>query len=377
MSSDEDFSMVLPGAQPSEETLEGIMVLINDYKKKYEQLIQEQEDMVTSRVGQREMTEKFKQRTVKLTQSLKEDQRLHQEKIGIEKAKVKLMKDEECKLMKDILKVEEALKEEESENKHLTQQTEVFTAVPERKVVFKGSTGKGVDSQTFDMKPHIVYPMEDGTALITFADEVVATKILELEKHQVDLGAEFSITVEARPVRLMLPSLVEIDSEVSPLHILVSNLPKMDIEMLLSRLENHFSKTKHGGGEVDDCEWLPDSGTVVIAFVKNNFARGLTNTEYHDVKLQHNKQKMDRVRVTPFLNGKITNLKTKMLTCPRTVLLTGIPTIMERENLQDLLEIYFQKMSNGGGEIEAILYNPLGQHTSALFEGVSTDEEQE
>lgn len=38
----------------------------------------------------------------------------------------------------------------------------------------------------------------------------VARKILELKKHQVDLGGECSITVEARPVHLMLPKLVEV-----------------------------------------------------------------------------------------------------------------------------------------------------------------------
>lgn len=43
--------------------------------------------------------------------------------------------------------------------------------------------------------------------------------------------------------------------------------------------------------------------------------------------------------------------------------------------MQDLLEIHFQKNSNGGGEIEAFLYNPLGEHISALFEDVSPDKE--
>lgn len=111
------------------------------------------------------------------------------------------------------------------------------------------------------------------------------------------------------------------------------------------------------------------------------------------------------MRVTPFLNGKITNLKvrvtvrvhpqilvdvlilpylplfclwpfpvqTEMTLCPRTVLLTGIHAIMEQDTLQDLLEIYFQKIRNGGGEIIKCLYNPLGQRTLALFESVSSD----
>lgn len=62
-----------------------------------------------------------------------------------------------------------------------------------------------------------------------------------------------------------------------------------------------------------------------------------------------------------------------MSTCPRTVLLTGIPDVMEQETLQDLLEIHFQKNGNGGGEIEAFLYNPTGQSASALFGDASED----
>lgn len=66
--------------------------------------------------------------------------------------------------------------------------------------------------------------------------------------------------------------------------------------------------------------------------------------------------------------------QTEMAVCPRTVLLSGIPDVMEWETLQDVLEIHFQKSSNGGGEIQAVLYNPLGQNATALFDGASAQE---
>lgn len=62
--------------------------------------------------------------------------------------------------------------------------------------------------------------------------------------------------------------------------------------------------------------------------------------------------------------------------CPQTVLLTGIPNVMEPETLQDELEIHFQKFGNGGGEIEAILYNPVGQEMSAVFKDISSKPEE-
>uniref|UniRef100_A0A3B4XWW4 Interferon-induced protein 35 n=3 Tax=Seriola lalandi dorsalis TaxID=1841481 RepID=A0A3B4XWW4_SERLL len=351
----------------------GIQTLISNYKKKYDQLIEEQKELAIARDEQQEMIQKFKERSLKLSQDLDGEQNSNKQKIENEKAKLDSLKGEEFELMQEIKRVEAALRKEEDTNNHLKQQTHVLTAVPEKKVVFLGQTVKAAQTQTFEMKSRIVYPMEEGTALITFEDEVVAKKVLDIKKHRVDLGGECSITVEARPVQLMMPKLVEIDSEVCPQRILLSDLPKMDTEMLMNKLEIYFSKGKHGGGEVEECEMLPDSGTMVLTFVENNIAGGLTETEYHEVKI---KNKIHKVRVTPFLNGKITNLKTKMSVCPRTVLLTGIHPVMEHETLQDLLEIHFQKSSNGGGEIEAFLYNPLGQQTSALFESVSKNKEE-
>lgn len=65
------------------------------------------------------------------------------------------------------------------------------------------------------------------------------------------------------------------------------------------------------------------------------------------------------------------SLQVETQACCRTVLLTGIPDILEPEAVQDLLEIHFQKSSNGGGEVLQCLYNPLGGGTSALFSGRS------
>lgn len=71
-----------------------------------------------------------------------------------------------------------------------------------------------------------------------------------------------------------LPSLItdlllcrQVDTQVCSRRILISNLPKMDLEMLLNKLEIHFSKKRNGGGEVDSCEMMADTWTVVIAFV--------------------------------------------------------------------------------------------------------------
>lgn len=52
-----------------------------------------------------------------------------------------------------------------------------------------------------------------------------------------------------------------------PHRILVSDLPSMDEETLLNKLEIHFSKRRNGGGEVESCELRRDIRTVVITFL--------------------------------------------------------------------------------------------------------------
>ena len=44
--------------------------------------------------------------------------------------------------------------------------------VPKREVVFRGATVATGNPQPFDVKSRIKYPMEGGTALITFEDEI-------------------------------------------------------------------------------------------------------------------------------------------------------------------------------------------------------------
>lgn len=62
--------------------------------------------------------------------------------------------------------------------------------------------------------------------------------------------------------------LLQVDTDVCPHRILVSNLPRMDEEMLLNKLEIHFSKKKNGGSEVEACELRRDTWAVVITFVE-------------------------------------------------------------------------------------------------------------
>lgn len=47
----------------------------------------------------------------------------------------------------------------------------MFTAVPEKNLVFNGLTENAANTDKFEMKARIVYPMNGGTALVTFEEE--------------------------------------------------------------------------------------------------------------------------------------------------------------------------------------------------------------
>ncbi|XP_062841038.1 interferon-induced protein 35 [Trichomycterus rosablanca] len=364
MSSDEDFSLV-PDDHLSN-TLKKIQKEIERLKVEQRTLEEDKQFLIDAKNSNVKFTQDFQKAAEDVKKRIETTKRT--QAVTVRKVQEKLagLKQEQMKLKMEISETVKELDYTDETQKSLKQQTEVSTAVPEKKVVFKGEMADGTHAPGFDIQPRVVYPMEEGTALITFEEEQVANKLLALKKHEVQLG-DCSITVQAEPVQFLVPTDVSMDTNVCPRRVLVSNLPKSEsTERILDKLEIHFSKTKNKGGEVDEVVLLEDSGNVVITFTDNNIASVLTNTPMHEIEIERGKK--HKVKVTPFLNGEITLLKTGTTSCSRTVLLTGIPAVMDKDSLQDLLEIHFQKSTNSGGEVDAIVYNPAGERTLAVFE---------
>ncbi|KAL4660533.1 interferon-induced 35 kDa protein-like [Arapaima gigas] len=347
------------------DSLEKIKKEIEKYKDIYNKLLKDNKKLDKGKDETLNLATAFQQRYEHLKQLVQKEEQDQQQRKDDLKRRLTKVKNEESQLKGE----EERLKEEccqiDQMESQLRQQTQVSTAVPEETIVFTGDISR--EEEVFSLKSEIVYPMDGGTAFITFEDEEVAQNILSMEMHDVLLG-NCHITLEAKPATFFMPSFVEMNTPICPNRILVSNLPKNltdDKESWVQdRLEVHFSKTRNGGGEVESVCILQDSRNVVIAFVDNNVAQGLVDKEYHEVQLPKKKHK---VRVTPFLNGEIKNLQITVSASRRTVLLTGIPDVMEQDSMQDSLEFHFQKASNGGGEVDAIVFNPMGHRTLAVF----------
>ncbi|NWS21133.1 IN35 protein, partial [Pachyramphus minor] len=246
--------------------------------------------------------------------------------------------------------------------------------LPEKKMVFKGLVANKEDMNRVMLTPRIHYPLPGGSALITFEKAEVAQRITEVKEHMVELSCweeledldQCRMRVQAAPVEILLPSALEIRLTQSSRSILVSDLPSLDIaeEVLLDKLELFFSKKKNGGSEVESREFLGDSGQVVLTFTQDGVAELLIERGHIQVPIVGGKYE---VKISPCMNGDITNLQLQPSCCPRTVLLSGIPDVLAEESMRDTLEIHFQKASRGGGEVDALAYVPAGQTGVAVF----------
>uniref|UniRef100_A0A8C3SJB7 NID domain-containing protein n=1 Tax=Chelydra serpentina TaxID=8475 RepID=A0A8C3SJB7_CHESE len=202
----------------------------------------------------------------------------------------------------------------------------------------------------------------------------VAQRILEMKWHEVKLdesaACEGRVRVQAEQPRLEPDGLVpapQIELTLSDRCVLLSSLPRLELteEQLLDKLELFFSKQKNGGGEVEQREFLRDSGHVVLTFAHDGVADQLTKKRRVQVPI--GKQTYE-LKVTPYMSGQITDLQVRPCVCARTVLLSGIPDILDEESMRDALEIHFQKPSRGGGEVDALGYVPAGKQARAVFE---------
>ncbi|KAM4884430.1 interferon-induced 35 kDa protein [Sylvia borin] len=247
------------------------------------------------------------------------------------------------------------------------------SALPEKKMIFKGLTVNKENMNNLMLTPLIHYPLPGGSALITFEEAKVAQRIIEMREHTVELSCgeleeldQCRVRVQAVPMDILLPSALEVRLTPRSRSILVSELPRLDIskEALLDKLELFFSKTKNGGSEVENREFLEDSDQVVLTFTEDGVAEPLIERGHIQVPIGKEKYK---IKISPCMSGDISNLQLQPSRCPRTVLLLGIPDVLSEESMQDALEIHFQKGSRGGGEVDALAYVPEGRTGVAVF----------
>ncbi|XP_036125479.1 interferon-induced 35 kDa protein [Molossus molossus] len=242
--------------------------------------------------------------------------------------------------------------------------------MPEVPLVFRGHTQQNREvPKSVVSNLQICYPLPGGSALVTFDDPKVANQVLQQKEHKIDLE-ECRLRVQVQPLELPMVTTIQVSSQKSSRRVLVSGFPanlKLNEEELLDKLEIFFGKTKNGGGDVETRELL--HGGVMLGFAKDEVAQNLCRIGQFTVPLGGQQFPL---QVSPYMSGEIQKAEIRSQPVPKSVLVLNIPDVLDGPELQDILQIHFQKPTRGGGEVETLTVVPPGERGLAIFTAQSS-----
>lgn len=274
-------------------------------------------------------------------------------------------------ILKENLQLEEEIKSLEAELHSDARQFQIKENIPERKLKFtsmKSSEDGGQFSNSscsFQVSSQILYKLQKGQALITFEKEEVAQNVITMGKHVVQLE-DNSVEVTAQPVPLPIGVRFQVHVNVSKTKINVTGIPdELPEEQTRDKLELSFYKSANGGGEVESVDYDKKSGSAVITFLKSGVADKILKKKTYPLYMN---PKCYQVTVSPFIERRLEKYQVFSAVSKRTVLLTGLKGIrMDEENVEDLINIHFQRRNNGGGEVDVVKCS-LDESCIAYFE---------
>ncbi|NXU36282.1 NMI protein, partial [Drymodes brunneopygia] len=207
----------------------------------------------------------------------------------------------------------------------------------------------------------VPFKLNQNQALLTFEDEEVAQRLTKMSKHCVNLDST-TANVTVRPFELEMGFQFELHVTISGRKINVSEIPELPIpkEWVRDKLELSFYRTEEaaGGGEVEDVTYNKESGTAVITFLTPGASYNFVRCTKRPFCAEG---RWFQLSVSPHFDLHLRKFQPYCRVSKKTILLKGIPEVEEdEESVQDMIEIHFQKPSNGGGEIEKIKYISKG-----------------
>ncbi|XP_066046537.1 N-myc-interactor [Chamaea fasciata] len=298
----------------------------------------------------------------KLTE-LKEQEKQHQDRMISFEQELFLLNQEKTELKKEIQKLKEDLEEYNSKDNPIKKK------VAEMKLKFSHLEKMKDDGADLDMDTHCVFGaatkipfrLNQNQALLTFEDEEVAQRLTKMSKHCVELDNR-TANVTVKPFDLDMGFQFELHITVSGKKINVSQIPELPIpkDWMRDKLELHFYKTEQaaGGGEIKNVTYNQGTGTAVITFLKPGASNKFVGCTKYPFCAEG---RWFNLSVSPHFDFHLRKFQPYCRVSKKTILLKGIPEVEEdEETVQDMIEIHFQKPSNGGGEIEKIKYISRG-----------------
>ncbi|KAM6978384.1 N-myc-interactor [Tautogolabrus adspersus] len=282
-------------------------------------------------------------------------------------------------LINKLNKCRDKLEKKKAECTKLKQKFKIYAQIPDPEVEFNARSDKQVEDDDQPIRGEFVIvqrasaPLKRGQALITFEEEKVASQILKMAKCSVSCDAQI---VDVNPKKIALDPSVkfEVHLPVSRKQLHVSGvLSSLSGERIKDRLQISFSRPSRGGGEVEEVQYDQNSGTAKVTFLHPGVADSLVLKGEYLVDLDSE----IKVQVGPVYEYKLSKFQTFCGSSRRTVLLDGIEEVVDQEELQDHLEIHFQKPRNYGGEIESIKYVSREEKHLLAFFNCEKEEEEE
>ncbi|NXC42168.1 NMI protein, partial [Penelope pileata] len=208
----------------------------------------------------------------------------------------------------------------------------------------------------------IPFKLNQNQALLTFEDEEVAQRLTKMGKHTVNLDQK-TTDVKVMPFTVGMGVKFELHVTISGKKMDLSEIPELSIpdEWTREKLELNFYKSEHGIEVVENVKYDRKSRTAVITFLRPGgrvcnifFLRCTKHPMFVNGRCY-------RLSVSPNTDVHLKKLQLFSGISKKTILLTGIKeTEDDEESVQDMIEIHFQKPSNGGGETESIKYVSKG-----------------
>ncbi|NXT62984.1 NMI protein, partial [Chaetops frenatus] len=207
----------------------------------------------------------------------------------------------------------------------------------------------------------VPFRLNQNQALLTFEDEEVAQRLTKMSKHCVNLDNR-TANVTVKPFELDMGFQFELSVTISGKKINVSEIPELPIPKgwMRDKLELNFYKSEQvpGGGEIENVTYNRESGTAVITFLKAGASNNFVGCTKYPFRAEG---RFFKLSVSPHFDFHLRKFQPYSRVSKKTILLKGIPEVEDdEESVQDMIEIHFQKPSNGGGEIDRIRYISRG-----------------
>ncbi|KAM8933537.1 N-myc-interactor [Pelodytes ibericus] len=248
--------------------------------------------------------------------------------------------------------------------RNLQEELQVENKVPETNINYVApgnATNVGKNGVDLDISYKCIvvinkpFVMKAGETLLTFEQEDVAENVISKKEHKIDFDGT-SVDVTAHPIYLKKTIQFEINTTISSKKLCVLSLPSdLPEQHIKDKLELKFYKSNVGGGEINSVEYDKDKNVAVIEFLDHGVVERILKNNYYPFTAGDHTHK---VTVQPLYNSQLNKLQIFSAVSPRTVRLSQINGVVEsEEDVQDLIEVHFQKPSHGGGEVEVIIYS--------------------